>query len=302
MTTYASLRIPVPGGELAGGVWTPDGVPAGPTVLAIHGITASHLSWPLVADRLAVPLVAVDLRGRGRSNKLPGPFDLKAQARDMLAVMDHLALDQVVVLGHSMGAFVAVCLAELAPERIASLVLVDGGLPIAPPDGVAPEDLPALVLGPALARLSMTFTSRDEYAEFWRAHPALGPYWNETIASYINYDLEGTEPTLSASSNADAVAENALQLDGRHGYAEALAGLTMPVDFLHAPRGLADQVPPLYPDDEIKRLSAGLPRIRFHDSLDVNHYTIVLTPSGADQVAEVINNPNAPTTVLEVRA
>ncbi len=302
MTTYAALRIPVPGGELVGGVWTPDGVPSGPTVLAIHGITASHLSWPLVADRLAVPLVAVDLRGRGRSNTLPGPFDLRVHARDMLAVLDHLGLDRVVVLGHSMGAFVAVCLAELAPERTASLVLVDGGLPIAPPDGVAPEDLPALVLGPALTRLSMTFASREEYADFWRGHPALGPYWNETIASYVDYDLEGTEPKLSASSNVDAVAQNSLQLDGQDGYAEALAGLAMPVDFLHAPRGLADQTPPLYSNAEIKRLSAGLPHIRFHESLDVNHYTIVLTPSGADQVAETINNPFVSTTVLEVRA
>lgn len=300
MTTYASLRVAVPGGELVGGVWTPDGVPPGPTVLAIHGITASHLSFPLVADRLPVPLVAMDLRGRGRSNTLPGPFDLHAHARDMLAVIDHLGLNQVVVLGHSMGAFVAVYLAELAPDRVASLLLVDGGLPIAPPEGVAAEDLPALVLGPALRRLSMTFNSREAYAQFWRDHPALGPYWNETIASYVDYDLEGTEPTLSASSNADAVAENSLQLDGRYGYAEALAGLAMPVDFLHAPRGLADQVPPLYPNAEIKRHSGGLPHIRFHESDDVNHYTIVLTPSGADQVAGIINNPYVPSTALEV--
>ena len=46
MTSHASVHVPVRGGELAGGLWTPEGVPPGPAVLAIHGITASHLSWP----------------------------------------------------------------------------------------------------------------------------------------------------------------------------------------------------------------------------------------------------------------
>lgn len=300
MTSHASVHVPVRGGELAGGLWTPEGVPPGPAVLAIHGITASHLSWPLVADRLAVPLVAMDLRGRGRSNALPGPFDLRAHARDMLAVLDHLDLETVVVVGHSMGAFVAVCLAELAPDRVASMVLVDGGLPIAPPAGVAAEDLPALVLGPALERLSMTFTSRAAYAEFWRSHAALGPYWNDTIAAYVDYDLEGHEPELSSSSNPDAVAENSLQLDGQDGYADALAALPMPVDFLRAPRGLADQVPPLYTDEEIRRQSAVLPGIHFHEGQDVNHYTIVLTPAGAEQVARLVNDRSPRTEEGEV--
>ncbi len=300
MTAYASVRVPVRGGELFGGVWTPDGVPASATVLAIHGITASHLSWPLVADRLAVPLVAVDLRGRGRSNALPGPFDLRSHARDMLAVMDHLMIDHVVAVGHSMGAFVAVCLAELAPERISSLVLIDGGLPIAPPGGVAAEDVPALVLGPALERLSMTFSSRAEYAKFWRNHPALGPYWNDTIAAYVDYDLQGEEPELSAASNPDAVAENSLQLDGDNGYADTLAALAMPVDFLRAPRGLINQVPPLYPDAEVERLSRELVNITFHECYDVNHYTIVMTPPGADQVAGIITKQGTPAAESEV--
>ncbi len=290
MTTYTSLRVPVRGGDIAGGIWTPEVGADRPPVLAIHGITASHLSWPLVAEQLGTRVVALDLRGRGRSNKLPGPFDLRSYAEDMRTVMDHLALERVVVAGHSMGAFVAVCLAQMEPARVASLVLIDGGLPLAPPAGVAPEDLPALVLGPALERLSMTFTSRAEYAHFWRSHPALGPYWNDTIEAYVDYDLDGTPPHLSPSSNPDAVAENALQLDGEGGYSEALVGLSVPVDFLHAPRGLADQVPPLYPNADISRLAEHLPGICFHEIDDVNHYTIVLGPGGAAQVAAVIEN------------
>lgn len=285
MNTYSSLRVPVSGGELAGGLWTSEISGDQLPVLAIHGITASHLSWPLVAEQLPTTVVAVDLRGRGRSNSLPGPFDLRAHAADLLAVMDHLGLERIVVAGHSMGAFVAVHLADLAPERVASLLLIDGGLPIAPPQGVTPEELPLLILGPALSRLSMTFSSRSEYVEFWRRSPALGPYWNDAIEDYVAYDLHGEAPHLTASSNPDAVTENALQLDGTDGYDEILASLRLPIEFLHAPRGLADQIPPLYSDAEIARLAARFPHVCVRELEDVNHYTVVLAAQGAAQVA-----------------
>ncbi len=288
MTSYESLRIPVRGGDLIGGMWTPENAADTPPVLAIHGITASHMSWPLVAEYLNTRLVALDLRGRGRSNTLPGPFDLRTHALDMQAALQYLGMERVLVAGHSMGAFVAVCLAERASERVVGLVLIDGGLPIEPPPGVAPEDVPALVLGPALSRLSMTFSSRAEYVEFWRSHPALGPYWNETIEKYVNYDLDGEAPLLSPSSNPDAVVENSLELDGTDGYREALAGLRLPIEFLRAPRGLADQVPPLYSDAEIARLVTEFPNISFREIDDVNHYTIVLGADGASHVASVI--------------
>lgn len=300
MTHYTSLRVPVNGGELVGGTWTPESGTHTPAVLAIHGITASHVSWPLVAERLNTRVVALDLRGRGRSNTLPPPFGLRAHAEDMRCVLDHLGLERVVVAGHSMGAFVGVRLAEIEPERVASLVLVDGGLPIAPPPGVSLEDLPELMLGPALKRLTMTFPSRAEYVDFWRSHPALGPYWNDTIESYVDYDLDGHAPRLTPSSNPDAVAENSLQMDGQDGYTDALHRLGMPVDYLHAPRGLADQVPPLYPDTEIERLRRELPNVAFHEIEDVNHYTIVLTPTGARQVVPILEERVAQAAMREV--
>ncbi|MFP3381125.1 alpha/beta fold hydrolase, partial [Bacillus sp. SIMBA_069] len=84
---------------------------------------------------------------------------------DLLAVLDRLGVDRATVAGHSMGAFVAVRLAERHPERVDRLVLLDGGLPVPLPEGVAPEDLPAVVLGPALERLRMRFASGQEYED-----------------------------------------------------------------------------------------------------------------------------------------
>ena len=54
-----------------------------------------------------VRLIAPDLRGRGRSNTLPGPFGMTRHADDMAAVLDFLGVPRAVVVGHSMGGFVS---------------------------------------------------------------------------------------------------------------------------------------------------------------------------------------------------
>lgn len=284
--TSTAFAAPVEGGLLHGGQWRADA--AGLPVLAVHGISATHRNWDLVADGLPDRrVIAPDLRGRGRSNGLPGPYGLRRHADDLAATLDALGVDRVYVLGHSMGAFVSVRFAEQHPDRVAGLALVDGGLPVPNPEGVPDDELPALLLGPALERLSMTFPDRAAYVAFWRRHPALGPYWNPSIEAYVEYDLDGAEPNLRSSAVAAAVAENAVQLDGADGYVAALEALPGPVDFYRAPRGLQDEAP-LYPDALVAEWAERMPQLVVHDIADVNHYTIVMTGPGAGSVIPVI--------------
>ena len=86
------IDVPVEGGTLAAYRWSGDG----PLVLAAHGITSNHRSWGLVAEALAgdATLVAPDLRGRGRSNELPGPYTVARHADDCAALLDHLGADR----------------------------------------------------------------------------------------------------------------------------------------------------------------------------------------------------------------
>jgi lipase len=284
--TSSTFAAPVADGSLMGGQWHPDA--SGLPVLAVHGISATHRSWDVVAAALDDRrVIAPDLRGRGRSNALPGPFGLERHADDLAAALDALGVDRAFVVGHSMGAFVSVRFAERHADRVAGLVLVDGGLPVPNPEGVAPEDLPAVLLGPALQRLSMTFPDRAAYLDFWRRHPALGPYWSDAIEAYVEYDVDGEEPTLRSSARAEAVAENAVQLDGADGYAGALLALPGPVDFIRAPRGLLDAAP-LYPDAVVAEWAERMPQLVVHDVPDVNHYTIVMSELGAGSVIPVI--------------
>ena len=287
MRDPAPFTAPVRGGDLAGGQWRADA--AGTPILALHGITATHRAWHHVADALPERrIVAPDLRGRGRSNGLPGPWSLRDHADDQIRVLDAFGIDRAFVLGHSMGAFVTVRLAAAHPDRVAGVVLVDGGLPLPHPEGLAPDEVAAAVLGPALARLEMRFADPSAYVDFWKKHPAIGPAWDDHLADYVAYDLVGTPPELRSSSIAEAVAQNVLELDGSDGYADDLASLSAPVDFLRAERGLLDQPEALYPRDRVAALAERMPALRVTEVAELNHYTIVMTATGAAQVAAVV--------------
>jgi len=167
--TYRIHDVPVDGGTLRVGEWGPDDSDntAVPTVVAVHGITASHLAWAPIAHACPqVRLIAPDLRGRGRSAGLPGPFGMARHAADLEAVVESLELPSALLVGHSMGGFVAVVAAQAYPDRFSQVLLVDGGLPLAVPEGISREDMLGATLGPAASRLSMTFPDRTAYQEF----------------------------------------------------------------------------------------------------------------------------------------
>jgi pimeloyl-ACP methyl ester carboxylesterase len=282
---YSTFDVPVTGGSLHVGRWG-DGERV---VVAAHGITGNHRSWQGVARVLGpdVSLVAPDLRGRGLSAKLPAPFGMRAHADDLVAVLDHLELDQAVLVGHSMGAYVAATCATRHPERWSDLVLVDGGVALPLPRDVEPAAMLAGVLGPALARLEMTFESRAAYHDFWREHPALVEpgAWNADTEAWLDHDLTGTEPEMRTSASLEAVRFDGTELLTDAEVRHALDHVRQPSVLLRAPRGLLNQVPPLLPDELIDPLRARWP-VRLEMLVpDTNHYSIVLAAKGARTVA-----------------
>ncbi|MGH9039553.1 MAG: alpha/beta fold hydrolase, partial [Acidimicrobiia bacterium] len=162
-------RVQGDGVELAFRRWPGDG----PPVVAVHALTASSLSFGGVAERLAGrrPLLAFDLRGRGDSDKPSGPYGIRQHVSDLDLALSRLGIHRPVVVGHSMGAYVAAAFAALRPERVAGVVLLDGGHPHALPPDADPDAVLERILGPVLTRLRMRFRSRDAYLDYWRDLP-----------------------------------------------------------------------------------------------------------------------------------
>ena len=282
-------------------------VPAdAPTVIAIHGITGNGLNWSLlgqvIADRFgpgAVRLLAPDLNGRGDSPVRPGPLGLDVHVHELANLVRSLPAPPL-VLGHSMGAAVAVLFAAHYPDLVSGLILVDGGLNFPVPPGLGEKDIDKtlrVVLGPAMKRLERSFESPQSYIEFVADHPAIGPLVHgpdaEHIRRYLVHDVRPspTEPGRFVSSCVLA----AIRADGRDvifhpRLSPAVRDVVtqgVPVDFLWASRGLFDEKQGLYDESRLAILKVP------HDVSvtlvpDTNHYSIVLSRQGLAPVVDAV--------------
>ncbi|GAB4047376.1 alpha/beta fold hydrolase [Catellatospora paridis] len=287
---YRMESVPVRGGELRVGVWGEHG----PVLVAVHGITSSHLAWTLIGPELGRDhqVVAVDLRGRGGSRDLPGPYGMSEHAADIAAVVRAYADGPVPLLGHSMGGFVVAETARRFPELVERLILVDGGAPLPLPPGIdavagpaALEEAIATTVGAVFARLNMTFPDRDAYLALWRQHPSFDP-WPAGADAYLDYDLVGADSHLHAACRMEAAVRDGQDLYALPGTMPA--PLPRPAVFLRAPRGMFDDPDaPLYTPG---RASEWLPGVAETDVPDVNHYTITLGREGAAAVAAAVRS------------
>ena len=260
--------------------------------VALHGITASGMSWQAVARRMPSDwtLAAPDLRGRGRSRDLPGPYGLDRHVADVTAVLRHFGSIGVrpVLAGHSMGAYAALLTRDAHPSLIRRLVLVDGGLPRPVSNGVDPEAALEASIGPAMARLRQTYADTDAYLDFWRAHPALADHWTPDVEAYARYDLIGEAGNLRARAVEDAVRADSRDIVAEKPFADALGRLTKPTPLLTAPAGFLGAPPGFQPPELVAVWQERAPQLRPLLVPDMNHYTIMYDGKGAAAVARAI--------------
>ena len=272
----------------------PPGTDGVPVVLAVHGITGSHRSWAPVARHLgdAVTVLAPDLRGRGESAEVGGPYGMASHVEDLLAVLDHTGCGRAVLAGHSMGGYIVARFAAAAPDRLSAAVLVDGGLPLPVPPGIDPDTLLEAVLGPSLGRLRMTFRSVESYRDFWRGHPAFAPAeFTADITDFVDYDLAPPEKGPDGQTvYRSRVSEAAVRADGRDlldgdASRKVLGSLADPAVLLWAARGLQNEDRPLLPAETIAEARSVLPHLDVIEVPDTNHYLILLGDREAGVVA-----------------
>ncbi|HEX2744053.1 MAG TPA: alpha/beta hydrolase [Streptosporangiaceae bacterium] len=279
------LNVPVDGGDLRVLLWG-----TGKRIaVAVHGITASGMSWQAVARHMPPDwtLAAPDLRGRGHSSDLPGPYGLDRHTRDVATVLEHFG-GRPVLAGHSMGAYIALLARDAHPELVRRLVLVDGGLPLPLPDGIDPDAALDATLGPAIARLRQTYPDTEAYLDFWRAHPALAEHWTADVEAYARYDLIGEEGQLRSRAAEDAVRADGRDVLAEKPFADALSRLTRPTPLLTAPAGMFGVPPGLLPPEVVAAWQERVPALRPQTVPGVNHYTILFEREAAAAVSQAI--------------
>ncbi len=140
--SYIEHRIPTSDGpNLFLRDYAPQGGDEAGPVLCIPGLTRNSADFEIVAPRIANlgrRVLALDLRGRGHSDKDPDPrrYRPDVYVQDVLYVLETLGIPRAVFVGTSLGGIVTMLAAAFAPDRVAAAVLNDIG-PVIDPAGLA---------------------------------------------------------------------------------------------------------------------------------------------------------------------
>ncbi|MEW5982631.1 MAG: alpha/beta fold hydrolase [Acidobacteriota bacterium] len=102
---------------------------SGPTLVLLHGAGDQSGTWANVVERLTgtYRLVIPDLAGHGRSAPAQGPIELDQVLRGVESILSQGPQDPAIIVGNSLGAWIGLLYAHAHPDRVARLVLVNGG-------------------------------------------------------------------------------------------------------------------------------------------------------------------------------
>jgi pimeloyl-ACP methyl ester carboxylesterase len=247
----------------------------GKEILCIHGLTANCRFWDCLANALSPhhKVIAMDLRGRGLSDKPPTGYSIDAHCKDVLALMDDLGLKRPVLMGHSLGAFISLVFATRTPQRVDRLILVDGG-------GKLTEAQMIKVFAgikPSLDRLGKTFPSFEDYVSQMKQAPYLQP-WNLFMDKYFQYEVEEVEGGLRSRVHPKNIEEEALNMgkvDSTQFYQKVISQTLI----LRATKGMLVKDDLVLPEEVAERMVREIPNAKRVDVEGVNHYTILLQPN-----------------------
>lgn len=277
-SAITARHLKLKSGEIA---YEISGSDTGRLVIGIPGLSANLRSFDVIYDALdggRHRKVAFDPRGRGHSSKTgPGTYGWPAHARDVIEIADQLGAETFDVIGWSMGAWIAMVVAQMAPDRVRRVVLVDAA-------GLPQESIKVPVYA-GLDRLAAVFPSREAFMTLARNLPHYQPWapW-ERLFDYELVDVEGGVSFRTQKAAPWEDEQYRLQQDP---YA-LWPALTMPVLLVRA----AQEVPPnfgyLITKDEYARFLLEVPTAEGVE-IEANHYTVGMAPAAAHAIADFLD-------------
>ncbi len=248
----------------------------GQTVLCVHGLTANCRSFDVIAGAVSPPhrVLAVDLRGRGLSDKPDHGYSIDQHIRDLVAVTRNLGVSRHFLMGHSLGAYIGLAYASAYPDKVQGLVMVDGGADLSP----AQWAKVAVGIKPSVERLGREFSSFEAYIELIKKAPFMNP-WSEAAETYYRYESEETKGGGRRSRiHPEHIREEQINLTSFH-TSEYYPRVKCPVLILRAARPMITDEDYVLPEEVLPSLLAVLPQAKLVNVEGLNHFSIAFQPS-----------------------
>ncbi|HKS39606.1 MAG TPA: alpha/beta hydrolase [Blastocatellia bacterium] len=255
-----------------------------PTLILLPGLTANANCFDGLIQAGLSPrfrVLALDLRGRGLSDKPATGYAMADHAADVVGLLDSLGINQTIMCGHSFGGMLTFYLAANYPERVSKLVALDAS------SGLVNKNSRALIK-PSLARLGKTVPSWELYVRAMKSAPFFYEWWDPTIESYFRADAEICEDgSVRPRSRPENIAE-AMDKAEQENWNEHIARIRQPVLLLHAPGPYGPPgTPPIVPFEQAKATTEELANCRYVE-VPGNHLTM-LFGEGARRIVESIS-------------
>lgn len=201
-----------------------------PPIVMLPGLSANAHSFDGLAAAGLSPrfrTIALDLRGRGESDKPDTGYALEDHAADVLALLDHLGIARATILGHSFGGLLAIYLAAKHPQRVARLVLIDVAVWIV-------EDTEKLIRV-SIDRLTRTFPSAEGYLEALKHAPYLDGFWDPMVERYFRAEIETNPDGTARSTTSAAAIEQVIRAIGEEPWGEYVKQISAPSILINGP-------------------------------------------------------------------
>ncbi len=254
-----------------------------PTLILLPGLTANaHCFDGMIQAGLSPHLhaVALDLRGRGLSDKPAAGYSMAEHAKDVIALLDALGIERPVIGGHSFGGLLTFYIAANFPQRVSKLVVIDAATKLV-------NSQTRELIKPALDRLGQRVSSWRTYIEAIKRAPYFEGWWDPAIESYFHADVEFNEDgSVEPRSRPENIAE-AMDKAQQEDWDSHLASIKQPVLLLCAHGGYGPPgTPPIVSPGQAGATARSLLDCRYEE-VSGNHFTM-LYGTGAQRIAECI--------------
>lgn len=238
-------------------------------VICLPSITGHKGAFTNIAQTLspAYQLFALDLRGRGDSDKPAEGYGYAYHAHDILNFAEAMGFDSFALIGHSFGASVATYLASIRPQQVLALVLLDGG--------ADPKEETLTAMRPILQRLDQVYPSLPAYLDTMRAVPFYNP-WSAALEQYWSEDVTvAGDGTVCPKASAEALQRD-LEMVFYYSMCLHFPALSCPTLFIRPKLGLVGERGHIFTEREAAAVVAWIPNCWRVDLPHVNHYTMLL--------------------------
>lgn len=253
-------------------------------LILCHGLTANAWSFSgYISAGLTehFRVIAIDLRGRGLSDKPDDAYTMDDHMADLLAILNHFGWEKAIIGGHSFGALLTIYSSYFHPEVFKAMILIDAAARLHPEA--------RQMVAPSMSRLGKMWPSKEDFLMEMQTVDFLEGQWSEDLENYFLADIktlpDGQVTTQSDIRHISQAIDKSLSLGEK--WLTYITGAQVPALLINSV-GEYQQGAALLPE-ELARETASIMHDCKYVQVSGNHLTMMFGAGAQQSVNSIID-------------